>query len=88
MISWQQALREKQVTERARFHILCSKVFRAFKKRTSMVERKQLVQLACAQHIETVRQKLVMAKWKAYVHEVQKYRNFQLAVFTRFDLFK
>ena len=54
----------------------------------SRVERKQLVQLACAQHIETVRQKLVMAKWKAYVHEIQKYRNFQLAVFTRFDLFK
>ena len=32
--------------------------------------------------------KIVMSRWKGYVREIQQYRNFQLQVFTKFDLFK
>ena len=88
LVAWCELLHEMQRGELLQFNLRAKKVFRAFKKHNAYERRKQHLHGACIRHIETLRMKIVMSRWKSYIHEIQQYRNFQLQVFTKFDLFK
>jgi hypothetical protein len=56
--------------ELLQFSLRAKKVFRAFKKHTAHERRKQHLHVACIRHIETLRMKIVMSRWKGYIHEI------------------
>ena len=88
MAGWREARHVKERSDRASLILRGHKVLRAFKRLVAQRKRNLCIQAASVEHLEKVRQRLVMARWKAYVLEIQQYRNFQLRVFTKFDLFK